>query len=155
MYRWFQWRHFRLLFLHNSLRLSSLQLAVFLSQEKWVDLSVSVYEIKGFCCAHTGCTGSQNRASGCLFILIYSYQYVRKSMHTPAGAQVLKYVHPSLCKCAHRVQGAPLITNTGYFITYLQILFSNIVLFLVKSSFLQVSKTWVTRSLLTVLFASW
>ena len=62
-------------------------------------------KLEGFLVQPKSCTRLFVR----VFFFIYSYQYVRKSMHT-LGAQVLKSVHLALKTCT---QGAPLISNAA------------------------------------------
>ena len=79
------------------------------------DLISSVFEIKDFFYAPTGCTGKENRAPGYLFMCTFLY----KGIHTVEKTCTLRmHRRSNLCtrqpKCAHRVQGAPLISNTDH-----------------------------------------
>ena len=76
----------------------------------------SVFEIKVLFCAPAGCKDPKNGAPDNLFMCYSLYkpiQKLRKSCTHP----VHRFRNPFTCqpKCAHRVQGAPLILNTANF----------------------------------------
>ena len=66
----------------------------------------TVFEIRDLFCAPTGCIAFEKHAPGCVsmgsFLINFLHNHIenlKKSMHLP--------------KCAHQVQGAPSISNTG------------------------------------------
>ena len=73
----------------------------------------TVLEIKVWFSAHAGCTGSQNCAPGSLSVCSPLYKGINM-LENACTHRVHRF--ENLCtrqpKCVHRVQGAPLISNT-------------------------------------------
>ena len=76
---------------------------------------ISVFEIKHLFCAHIGCRGTHNPAPGDIYVCTGIYNVLKYSeIRCTHRVHMLYNVCTRQTNCAHRVQDAPLISNTDY-----------------------------------------